>query len=313
MFITINNEKREIKIAVLEIKCRSYLGAAEREELKTRMIEQIDNTIAAIKHHFDPNDYKSNDRLDREIKNKELKSLFSFYIERAYRYNCLSENAYNSYIDFIQTLNNGFELKFIRLGFIFDFSFEQKHQKQNFDDNTTIFTFGHKLISDILDPDSDLNTKRLEDTELNKELVSAFESNNKLKPFIHKFKSKLKASSDEKENSNTNEIQDLSEKDTEDLFDESIDEQPKNDNVTESGDENSSYQDDSEKNDRTYNIPEFDIIVGKNSASDQFGIIGTSIHNKKIAIDLSETNTISLFGVQGGGRVIPLVQLAKWS
>ena len=34
------------------------------------MIEQIDNTIAAIKHHFDPNDYKSNDRLDREIKTR---------------------------------------------------------------------------------------------------------------------------------------------------------------------------------------------------------------------------------------------------
>lgn len=303
LFISINKERREIKIAVLEIKCRSFLGTSEREELKVKMIEQIDNTIAAIKHHFDPNDYKSNDRLDREIKNKELKSLFSFYIERAYRYNYLSENAYNSYIDFIQTLNNGFELKFIRLGFIFDFSFEQKHQKQNFDDNTTIFTFGHKLISDILDPDSDLNTKRLEDTELNKELVSAFESNNKLKPFIHKFKSKLKASSNEENgNGNINDIQDLSKEDIKDSSDEIINEQPKNDNVTESNDENNSYQDAPEKNDITYNIPEFDIIVGKNSVSDQFGIIGTSIHNKKIAIDLSETNTISLFGVQGGGK-----------
>lgn len=83
----------------------------------------------------------------------------------------MCENAYNSYIDFIQTLNNGFEFKFTRLGFIFDFF--EKHQKQNIDDNTIIFTFGHKLISDILDPNSDLNTKRLEDTELNKELVSA--------------------------------------------------------------------------------------------------------------------------------------------
>src|SRR5690606_30739046 len=116
LFISINKEKREIKIAILEIKCRSYLGASERDELKTKMVEQIDNTIVAIKHHFDPNDYKSSDRLDREIKNKELKSLFSFYIERAYRYNYLCENAYNSYIDFIQTLNNGFEFKFTRLG-----------------------------------------------------------------------------------------------------------------------------------------------------------------------------------------------------
>src|SRR5690606_36171695 len=129
----------------------------------------------------------------------------------------------------IQTLNNGFELKFIRLGFIFDFSFEEKHQKQNFNDNTTVFTFGHKLISEILDPDSDLNTKRLEDSAFNKELISAFESNNKLKPFIHKFKSKLKTSSDEgKENGNTSEIEELSDKEKEDFVDQSIIEQPKN-------------------------------------------------------------------------------------
>lgn len=303
LFISINKVTKEIKIAVLEIKCRSYLGASEREELKSKMIEQIDNTIVAIKHHFDPNDYKSNDRLDREVKNKELKFLFSFYIERAYRYNYLSENAYNSYIDFIQTLNNGFEFKFIRLGFIFDFSFEQKHQKQNFDDNTTIFTFGHKLISDILDPDSDLNTKRLEDTELNKELVSAFESNNKLKPFIQMFKSKLKTSSkEENETDSTDDIKYLPKIGTNDLVETYVDEQPKNDVVAEPKEEESSHHNVPENKETPYNIPEFDIIVGKNSISDQFGIIGTSIHNKKIAIDLSETNTISLFGVQGGGK-----------
>lgn len=300
LFISINKEKREIKIAILEIKCRTSLGSSEREDLKVKMMEQIDNTIAAIKHHFDPNTYKSNDRLDREIKNKELKSLFSFYIERAYRYNYLSENAYNSYINFIQTLNDGFELKFIRLGFIFDFSFEQKHQKQNFDDNTTIFTFGHKLISDILDPDSDLNTQRLEDTELNKELFSAFESNNKLKPFIHKFKSKLRASSDE-ENDKIDDIQDLPEEDIKKSSDGIMNEQSDNDIIIEFHQGNN-HQDVSENNDIADTIPEFDIIVGKNSVSDQFGIIGTSIHNKKIAIDLSETNTISLFGVQGGGK-----------
>jgi len=263
------------------------------------MVEQIDNTIVAIKHHFGPNDYKSSDRLDREIKNKELKSLFSFYIERAYRYNYLCENAYNSYIDFIQTLNNGFEFKFTRLGFIFDFSFEQKHQKQNIDDNTTIFTFGHKLIIDILDPNSDLNTKRLEDTELNKELASALESNNKLKPFIQKFKAKLNVSSDEKEDKN--EIQDLLNRDTTDSSDVNISEQPQNEDVVKPNEENNK-QAVPEKVDIPYDTPEFDIIVGRNSISDQFGIIGTSIHNKKIAIDLSETNTISLFGVQGGGK-----------
>ena len=55
----------------------------------------------------------------------------------------------------------------------------------------------------------------MEDTELNKELVSAFESNNKLKPFIQKFKSKLKPSNNEEEEEDlTSEIQDLPEKET---------------------------------------------------------------------------------------------------
>ena len=50
--------------------------------------------------------------------------------------------------------------------------------------------------------------------------------------------------------------------------------------------------------------PKFDIMLGKSStASPQYGILGKTINgNRTIAIDLSETNTISLFGVQGGGK-----------
>lgn len=101
----------------------------------------------------------------------------------------------------------------------------------------------------------------------------------------------------------TNEIQDLPEKETTSLVEAYVSEQPKNIEVAESNEEEyNNYQTVPENNDEIHTIPEFDIIVGKNSISDQFGIIGTSIHNKKIAMDLSETNTISLFGVQGGGK-----------
>lgn len=50
--------------------------------------------------------------------------------------------------------------------------------------------------------------------------------------------------------------------------------------------------------------PSFDIMIGKTSAtSPQYGILGKTMNgNRSIAIDLSETNTISLFGVQGGGK-----------
>lgn len=56
----------------------------------------------------------------------------------------------------------------------------------------------------------------------------------------------------------------------------------KNTEVAESNEEEySNHQTVPENNGETHTIPEFDIIVGKNSVSDQFGIIGTSIHNKK--------------------------------
>jgi len=48
--------------------------------------------------------------------------------------------------------------------------------------------------------------------------------------------------------------------------------------------------------------PAYDILVGSNSPTKQFGIIGESYGGRKIALDLSGTNTISVFGVQGGGK-----------
>lgn len=318
LFITINNSSREISISVLEIKCRTYLGVNEREELKVKMVEQIDNTILALKTHFDPNIFKSEDRLDREIKNIEFKKMLQFYIERAYRYKYLSEVGYNTYINFVQTLNEGFNIKFNKVGFIFDFSFEQKHLKQNFDDTTTIFTFGHKLISEILDADSDLNTQRLENQDLIKELSSVLNSNDKLKPFIQKYKPKLKVLNDEPvritfdENDET--TKDLASEDAvnienENNYDDNSSVTENNiinnqDNTNEIPLDSLDKVDDKINSDTDNNNPppDYDILIGKNSGSNQYGIIGTSIHNKKIAIDLSETNTISLFGVQGGGK-----------
>lgn len=48
---------------------------------------------------------------------------------------------------------------------------------------------------------------------------------------------------------------------------------------------------------------QFDILIGTSSAeSGQFGILGETSQGKKIALDLNETSTISLFGVQGAGK-----------
>lgn len=318
LVFTVNTQLREINISVLEIKCRTYLSPNEREELKSKMIEQIENTILALKTHFDPNNFKTEDRLDREIKNLEFKRILEFYIERAFRYQYLSDNAYNSYINFIQTLNEGYTLKFNKVGFIFDFSFDKKHLKQVLDENTNIFTFGHSLIKEILDMDSDLNTHRLEDQELSKELAISINANDKLKPFLKKYEPKLKPSNDEPTKNNTkgpevdipfSEIEIVDKKDNIKAFENIEIPIVENENLNDINEikpfNNSEILevDTIEKTSfESFTPPEYDILIGKSSPSEQFGLLGTSIHNKKIAIDLSETNTISLFGVQGGGK-----------
>lgn len=318
LVFTVNTQTREINISVLEIKCRTYLSTSERDELKSKMMEQIENTILALKTHFDPNNYKSQDRLDREIKNLEFKRILEFYIERAFRYQYLSDNAYNSYINFIQTLNDGYTLKFNRVGFIFDFSFDKKHLKQILDENTTIFTFGHSLIKEILDVDSDLNTQRLEDLDLTKDLAISINANEKLKPFLKKYEPKLKPSNDENMRSDSEvekEKRPASQNHTIEKKDENkeleIEENPKlkDENLLDNTEiiaieksEIVEIDSDKKNNFESFTALEYDILIGKSSSSEQFGLLGTSIHNKKIAIDLSETNTISLFGIQGGGK-----------
>lgn len=47
--------------------------------------------------------------------------------------------------------------------------------------------------------------------------------------------------------------------------------------------------------------PECDAVLGVASSSPQYGLLGEA-SGRKIAIDLNQTHTISLFGVQGGGK-----------
>ena len=47
--------------------------------------------------------------------------------------------------------------------------------------------------------------------------------------------------------------------------------------------------------------PEYDTVLGTTGASPQYGLFGRA-SGHKIALDLNQTHTISLFGVQGGGK-----------
>ncbi len=282
LLISMNPDTKEINITVIEIKCRKALLVSEKDELKTKMSSQINNTIEAIKKNFDTESHLSFDRLDRELKNIEFKSFLSFYLDRAYRYNFLTENSYSTYSSFLEELNLGFKLSFQKLGFIFDLENPVKHKKEVVSNDLTFFTFGGKLIEEILDTNSDLNTRRLEEKELTDEL----------KAVLYIKDSPIKVFENFVDTKTVVQVDPLKDLPKINLIFETPKVQEKIEEVILTNEEVA----------REKKVPNYDILVGKDSNSPQFGVLGKSIHGKKIALDLNDTNTISLFGVQGGGK-----------
>lgn len=55
---------------------------------------------------------------------------------------------------------------------------------------------------------------------------------------------------------------------------------------------------------------DYDIMLGATVATPQYGLIG-EVSGRKVALDLNQTHTISLFGVQGGGKSYTLGSVAE--
>lgn len=302
LLVKINPANKEISITVIEIKCRTSIGVSDRLDLISKMESQIENTIEALRFHFDTTYSLSNDRLDRELKTLQLKSLLEFYVNRASRYNQLSPIVQEGYISLIDNLNYGYSLTFKRLGIIYDFSAAQRHKKESYANDSTFFTFGRNMIEEILDPESDLNTRRLEHIAEDSQIISFFG------------KSSVGAFNQIGKKASTVIIPDIPiEKPVDKVEEPSVKiHQP----------EPVIVQQEQEipivviepvaeeipikvvvEDILHYEAPNYEIIVGKSSNSPQYGILGKVVASKKaIALDLSETNTISLFGVQGGGK-----------
>jgi hypothetical protein len=71
----------------------------------------------------------------------------------------------------------------------------------------------------------------------------------------------------------------------------------------ESGEETSEPRD-------TEQAPDYDVLIGANDHPGQYGLLG-EVSGRKVALDLNQTHTISLFGVQGGGKSYTLGTIAE--
>ena len=283
------------------------------------MERQIENTIQAIRTRYDI-EYRTPDRLDRELMTLELQSLLLFYARRAARYNYLNEETAKEYETFILSLIQGdYTIRFKRMGLIYQFK-SNEYQKKEYLNDTLYYVLGVPMIERILDKDATVSTSMAEMVKADEDFRTAFETSDRL---LREESFKLEHSEGEKDKVETEENAEY------DGGDAKVFEMDSHDDV-----EISHQAADPEEDpipDKEFGIepihpsiepetpnvitdepqtvippaekPAYDIMIGKTSGSEQYGILGESINgHRKIAIDLSETNTISLFGVQGGGK-----------
>ena len=344
LLVDIHPQTGEIVFTIVEIKCRQQLSSEQRADLQDKMLEQINNTEAALSSLFDPT--KDNLNLDHELKVIELQSLLLFYLRRASRYEYLCEETAKENEKFILGLTkDNYTIRCKKLGLIFEFQNDILQNKEVFfdgDESFTCYTLGKPMIDRILAENAILNTAGLygsDESQANEELTEFFEVSDRtqremsFRSFIEPAdepdpvkdvpveipKNKPVESKQEKEP----EVEvKPKEKPEETPVEKKEEEKPSTYVIPES--EPQELHDSAGHNkygtgngmehldSMAANLakkeeskgPSFDIMVGKTTSfSEQYGILGRTINgNRKIALDLSETNTISLFGVQGGGK-----------
>jgi hypothetical protein len=114
--------RRTITCRLVEVKCYSGVGdLAAYSALKSSIAEQIAQSEQVLAQHFDPQ-RTPHDRPDRAFKTRELALLLEFYLERAERYGAISPDAADEARYFTHTLDDGYQLAFTRSAVIFDFA-----------------------------------------------------------------------------------------------------------------------------------------------------------------------------------------------
>jgi len=114
--------RRTITCRLVEVKCYSGVGdLAAYSALKSSIAEQIAQSEQVLAVHFDPK-RTPQDRPDRAFKTRELALLLEFYLERAERYGAISREAADEARYFVHTLDDGYQLTFTRSALIFDFA-----------------------------------------------------------------------------------------------------------------------------------------------------------------------------------------------
>lgn len=319
---------RTITCNLVEVKCYSQVGDfAAFNQLKERISAQINQSERILQRHFDPA-LKKPDRPDRLLKSRELAQILRFYLERSLRYGIFNTIAAQEARGLLESIEQGYSLQFRRSALIFDFDKNGTDAPDN-EVGIEFHRIGKDLIHSLLENCRKPVSVVIEEGPSAHLLSEQFIQNvPKLETAAFIAPKRERSTSwtvdslwdDEPEISRAPDAEDahtLTVEKANRRSTEPDDQAPEALIVREStktadesavavGPEKSTEPENEEPLQPVLEHPStaevaYDIMLGVSGDSPQYGLLG-EVSGRKIALDLNHTHTISLFGVQGGGK-----------
>lgn len=308
---------RTITCNLVEVKCYSDVGVFSAfNQLKEDISKQINQSERIIQRHFDPA-LRKNDRPDRLLKSRELALLLRFYLERALRYKIFENDAADEARLFLDTIEKGYSLQFRRSAVIFDFEKDGTNAPDN-EVGIEFHRIGKNLVQALLD------NCPLSLSEASEDLADGSSATlaELTIPAVPRLESAAFLTTERERTTTLDELVVDAEGETEDISDSQLEfesqsaepekpVEPEPAGIT----GNTPEAEETEPEDVSIDMPDsvsaaekepfskvkYDVMLGVTSDSPQYGLLG-EVSGRKVALDLNHTHTISLFGVQGGGK-----------
>ncbi|REE95773.1 methylation-associated defense system ATP-binding protein MAD8 [Thermomonospora umbrina] len=292
--LSLDAGRRTITCRLVEVKCYSSLGGLSAyEQLKAEMLEQLARSRTVLKEHFDPR-LNEPDRPDRAVRNAELATLLHFYVGRAVRYGTMHAQVAGEARWLLDRLDAGYVLDFKRIGLIFDLS--GTGASTDHEAGVEFHRIGRDLVEELLEA---IPT----DPVLAVEGTTTLSGLDLTVPRLHDaaFRAPSRSHETPKEPIHI---------EPDDLADDTLPGFPEPNEVP--SQEGSAAAEVSPApvpepalTDSPGDSPSRregpSIYLGTDGRSPQYGVLG-EVAGRRVALDLNETHTISLFGVQGGGK-----------
>lgn len=340
--------RRRITCRLVEVKCYSNVGdLSAYQKLKLHIADQLAQSETVISRHFDPA-LTVPDRLDRPLKSQEFRELLKFYLERAHRYELMLDEPYQEAQYLLASLEKGYRLDFTRSALIFDFEKSGTEPAEN-EAGVEYHRIGDDLIRQLVTAAGDLASTPQDREEVGTTIAAESLRGRRqvmiyrdLAPsvptldeaaFIGEVRdrtlpesalllddspdSKLTTPFEQSAEVQDNEVDKAAEELERPSESEVADESGLGDSAEsmpspreQAADSGANTEQGHKAPQTQAGIPEYDVMLGVNGDSLQFGVLG-EVSGRRVALDLNHTHTVSLFGVQGGGKSYTLGSIAE--